>query len=74
MLNAYQACNIATAAAKDQIERRFKFIMNRIEAAASEGKYYCGFNEPLQEELAERLQDLGYEVNMNTYTIGWRNK
>lgn len=74
MLNAHQACNIATAAAKDQIERRFNFIMRQIEVAASEGKYHYAFYDPLQDELVEMLTDLGYEVNKSTYTIIWRNK
>ena len=74
MLNAHQAYNIATAAAKDQIERRFNFIMRQIEVAASEGKYSYAFYDPLQDELVKMLTDLGYEVNRLNYTIGWRNK
>ena len=72
-MNAREANRIATVAAKDQIQRRFKFIMNQIEAAASDGKYSYAFYDPLQEELVEALTDLGYEVNRTTYTIGWRN-
>ena len=74
MLNAHQAYNIATAAEKDKVEQRFKCIIHRIKAAAADGKYYCGFYYPLQDELVERLTNLGYKVNNTNYTIEWRNK
>lgn len=72
-MNAKEAYEVATAAAKDKIERRFKFIMNQIEVAASDGKFNYVFYDPLQDELIERLTDLGYEVNKTNYTIEWRN-
>ena len=71
-MNAKEAYEIATVAAKDKIERRFNFIMRQIEAAAADGKFSYVFYAPLQDELVERLTDLGYEVNRTNYTIGWR--
>lgn len=73
MLNAHKAYKIATVAAKDNVQRYFKFIMRKIEAAASNGQYSCSFYGPLQDELVKMLTDLGYEVNKTTYTIEWRN-